>query len=74
MARKIKEIEQLTDTSIKITLNNKETATLYKWGKKDVYTTVSDSLHKSTLSELKKDCLFYSFCAEKIKKKWKITN
>lgn len=54
MVRKIKEIEQLTDTSIKITLDNKETATVYKWGKKDVYTTVSDNLHKNSLSGLKK--------------------
>lgn len=63
----IKEIEQLTDTSIKITLDNNEEATLYKWGKKDVYTTVSDNLHKSSLSGFKLDCIQCSFSAEKLK-------
>ena len=64
--RKIESIEYTEGLTkkVKITFNDKEWANFYSFGK-DVFTTVSDGVLKSTLSEFKKDIL---------KSNWNVNN
>lgn len=68
--RKIESIEY-TERKIKITFNDKEWANFYSFGK-DIFTTVSDGVLKSTLSEFKKDILKSKWNVEQLKE-WYIS-
>lgn len=66
----IEHIEGLTQ-KIKITFNDKEWANFYSFGK-DIFTTVSDGVLKSTLSEFKKDILKSNWNIEQLRE-WYIS-
>lgn len=69
MERKIETIEYTNGLTprIKITFNDKEWVNFYSFGK-DIFTTVSDGVLKSTLAEFKKDILKSKWNVEQLKK------
>jgi len=72
--RKIESIEytEWLTKKVKITFNDKEWANFYSFGK-DVFTTVSDGVLKSTLSEFKKDILKSNWNVEQLRE-WYVPN
>ena len=72
--RKIESIEYTEGLTkkVKITFNDKEWANFYSFGK-DVFTTVSDGVLKSTLSEFKKDILKSNWNVEQLRE-WYVPN
>lgn len=62
---KILKISNIAPKAIQIDFENEEWAQIYEFGKTQ-YTTTSDKIKKSTLVNIKKDCLLVEWNSEKL--------
>lgn len=60
---------KVTGNKIELQFESGESAEVYKFGK-ELYSTTSENLHKSTLSEFKQSIKELGFSEKELKQKW----
>ncbi len=58
------------DDALVILFEDEQGIIMRRWGEKDVYTTVSDGILKSSVTSYKEEALEFNFNLARLRKKW----